>query len=167
VAGGLLEKRCLDALASIGVSPFTQKVYWDLKAAEEKAAGAAATASVSPELVTIQGMVSVMFGMNGGAAPAAASEATASQCDTFTGTALPAHQRRRKRAPALNSADLWDLPGGATGDCFRIVQSGEDGGEGREGGSFKGKESQTCRSGHREVRGGSGTWQPCHLAVIA
>ena len=118
------QKRCLDAWASIGVSPFTQKVYWDLKAAEEKAASAVAAASVNPELVTIQGMVGVMFGMNGGAAPAAASEATASQCDAFTGTALPAHQRRHKRAPALNSADLWDLPGGTTGDdCFRIVQA--------------------------------------------
>ena len=52
---------CLRAWEKIGVSPFTRKVYWDLKAADDKRQTVAQRASIDPKLLTIEGMVRTCF----------------------------------------------------------------------------------------------------------
>ena len=107
-------QHCLRAWEKIGVNPFTRSVYWDLKKAEEKCAAVAASAEINPELLTLEGMVKIIF-------PNAASQ---------TVRKLPAQgatQQAGQKRPGeynLHSTDLWDLPGGATGDeCFEIVKA--------------------------------------------
>lgn len=91
----------LRAWAKIGVSPFNRKVYWDLVAAKEKRDRIAIAANVRPEDMTVEGMFRMVF-------PDAAA------------TNGPGPGRERD---TLNSSDLWDLPGGATGDdCYRLVK---------------------------------------------
>jgi len=98
------QQRCLQAWESIGVSPFNEKVYWDLRAAEANAKKVATANEVNPELLTLKGMVGIMYGVE---------EQQPSQSS-----------RRRKRDVCLHSSDLWDLPGGATGDeCYSIVKA--------------------------------------------
>jgi len=88
------------------VSPFNEKVYWELRAAEEKAKKVATVNEVNPELLTLKGVVGIMYGVDAGP-----------QQPQQSG-------RRRSREACLHSSDLWDLPGGATGDeCFSIVQA--------------------------------------------
>ena len=51
----------LEAWASIGVSPFNEKkVYWDLRAAEDKAKKVAMSNEINPERLTLKGMVGIM-----------------------------------------------------------------------------------------------------------
>jgi len=89
--------------ASTGVSPFNEKVYWDLKAAEAKAEKVATLNELNSELLTLKGAVGIMYGVEG---------------------EVQQVGRRRKREACLHSSDLWNLPGGATGDeCFNIVKS--------------------------------------------
>ena len=87
----------LKAWDAIGVSPFTRRVYWDLRAAQAKREVVAAESAIDPELLTVTGMVKILF-------PAATNEATAT---------------RKRDRDTLNSSDLWDCPGGATADeCY-------------------------------------------------
>ena len=98
------------AWARIGISPFDQRVYWDLKAKEEKASAVATRNNINPELMTVKGMVGLMFNHDASRPEPA-------------GTVVPAGKQKRKRE-TLNSSDLWDLPGGAIGDeCFNIVKT--------------------------------------------
>ena len=94
------------------MSPFSRSVFWELKKAEEKCAAVAASAEINPELLTLEGMVKIIF-------PNAASQ---------TVRMLPAQggaQQAGQKRPGehnLHSTDLWDLPGGATGDqCFESL----------------------------------------------
>ena len=54
----------LKAWDEIGVSPFTMRVYWDLLKAKEKRESVASSVQINPELLTVQGMVGVMFGVD-------------------------------------------------------------------------------------------------------
>ena len=109
-------QHCLSAWEKIGVSPFSRSVYWDLKkqGRGEVRGGVTASAEINPELLTLEGMVKIIF-------PNAASQ---------TVRMLPAQggaQQAGQKRPGehnLHSTDLWDLPGGATGDeCFEIVKA--------------------------------------------
>ena len=57
------QERCLQAWAPIGVSPFNEKVYWDLKAAEAKASKVATLNELNSELLTLKGAVGIMHGV--------------------------------------------------------------------------------------------------------
>ena len=46
------------------LSPFTMRVYWDLLKAKEKCESVASSVQINPELLTVQGMVGVMFGVD-------------------------------------------------------------------------------------------------------
>ena len=66
---------------------------------------------VNPEILTLKGMVGIMYGGDAGQKQAP-----------------PQSGRRRRRDVCLHSCDLWDLPGGATGDeCFSIVKAKSEG----------------------------------------
>ncbi|KAL1526897.1 hypothetical protein AB1Y20_015588 [Prymnesium parvum] len=94
-------ENCLKAWASIGVVPFNQCVYWDLLEAKAKRERTADRLELDPEMLTVRGMVGILF-------PDAAR--------------APAPAKRKR--DALNSSELWDLPGGATGDdVYRIVEA--------------------------------------------
>jgi hypothetical protein len=102
--------QCQKAWAAIGVCPFTQGVYWDLLEKERASEAKAVKANIDPSLLTVRGMVGVMFNLP----TTADGDATA---------AAPAAGEKRGRE-SLHSCDLWDLPGGATGDeCFNIVKT--------------------------------------------
>ena len=93
---------CLKAWHVIGVSPFTQNVYWELKEKDVKTA-VVARREIDPELLTVKGMVKIMY----------------------NGVALAVPQKRD--CDTLNSSDLWDLPGGATADdCYDRVKNKMD-----------------------------------------
>ena len=83
------QQRCLEAWASIGESPFNEKVYWDLRAAEDKAKKVAISNEVNPELLTLKGMVGIMYGVDAGQQQAP-----------------PQSGRRRRREACLHSCDL-------------------------------------------------------------
>ena len=101
------KQRCLEAWASIGVSPFNEKVYWGLRSAEEKAKKVATVNEVNLELLTLKGVVGIMSVWTRGS----------NNLSMQSG-------RRCSREACLHSSDLWDLPGGATGDeCFSIVKA--------------------------------------------
>ena len=97
----------IKAWSKIGIHPFDQRVYWDLKKKEETTAEVAKMNEINPHLLTVKGMVGIMFNVDGAAdAPPEAG---------------PPQKRKRDN---LNSSDLWDLPGGATGDeCFELVKT--------------------------------------------
>ena len=98
---------CLKAWEAIGVSPFTRCVYWDLKQAESKRAEVAEAVHLNPEMMHVQSMVGIMFGVAPGEKPAA--------------------KLTRREKDTLHSCDLWDLPGGATGDdCYNRVKAKTD-----------------------------------------
>ena len=59
------QERCLQAWASIGVSPFNEKVYWDLKAAAAKAKKVATLNELNSELLALKGAVGIMYGVEG------------------------------------------------------------------------------------------------------
>ena len=78
-------------------------MYWELVAKAQAREAVAADAQIDPELLTVKGMVQVLF-------PDVVRQ---------TGEQLAARER-----DTLNSSDLWDLPGGATGDqCYEIVRT--------------------------------------------
>lgn len=94
----------LAAWEKIGISPFNRRVYWDLIAAKQKREQVAAAVSIDPELLTVQGMVKILF-----------PNAAAKEGDD---------RRRSRDRDTLHSSDLWDLPGGATGDdCYNKVKA--------------------------------------------
>lgn len=96
----------LKAWAEIGVSPFTRCVYWDLVAAQQKKEKVAASAGINPDLLDISKMVGIMFGVDPSQGPLAG---------------------KKRDRDTLYSSDLWDLPGGATGDdCFERVKKKTD-----------------------------------------
>lgn len=96
----------LRAWEEIGVNPFTQKVYWDLLEQKRSREAVAAQANVDAEMLTVQGMVRVMFGVQ----------------EQAEGEEQQDGRRKRNR-DTLHSCDLWDLPGGATGDdCYERVR---------------------------------------------
>ena len=116
-------ENCAKAWARIGISPFDQRVYWDLLEKEKKATAVALDNKLNPELMTLKGMVKIMFNIEETDPPPPPGDTTALVPAAGDTTALvPAGQQKRKRE-TLNSSDLWDLPGGATGDeCFEIVK---------------------------------------------
>ena len=104
-------KHTLQSWAKIGVSPFTRKVYWDLRAAAEQRTAVATAANIDPELLTVSGMVKCIFGI------------TEEEAATARPPAARAAPEKRERAANLHSCDLWQCEGGATGDeCFAIVE---------------------------------------------
>jgi hypothetical protein len=103
------QEYCLKAWASIGVSPFNEKVFWDLRAAEAKAEKVFADHDVNIDMLNLKGMIQVMYG----------AERSSVQPEQAAQSS-----RRRKREACLHSSHLWHLPGGATGDeCFEIVKA--------------------------------------------
>jgi hypothetical protein len=99
--------RCQKAWAMIGVCPFTQSVYWDLLEAEGKSAKKAKEANINPSLLSVRGMVGVMFGL-----------------PTNPDGSVVASAGDKRARDTMHSRDLWDLPGGATADdCFNIVRT--------------------------------------------
>lgn len=79
-------------------------MYCELGDAKEKRDQVAAEASIDLELLTVQGMVRILF-------PGAAIPDTGRE-----------HRLARDRG-TLHSSELWDFPGGATGnECFVKVK---------------------------------------------
>ena len=74
----------------IGVSPFTRRVYWELLEKREKREAVAAKAQIDPELLTVQSMVGIMFGIDGERDRPDGEPGRKRDCDT------------------LHSCDLWD-----------------------------------------------------------
>ena len=106
---------CLRAWEKIGVSPFTRKVYWDLKAADDKRQTVAQRASIDPKLLTIEGMVRTCF--------PDAQQPPPAQAVAADGEEAPAPGPKKRSNVNLHSTDLWHLKGGATGDeCFALVK---------------------------------------------
>ena len=100
--------QCQKAWAAIGIYPFTQGVYWDLLEKEEASRTKAVRANIDPSLLTVRGMVGVMFNL-----PKDGSLSTDA-----------AESGEKRSRDTLHSCDLWDLPGGATADeCFNIVKT--------------------------------------------
>ena len=96
----------LKAWAKIGVSPFNRCVYWELKKAENKRAEVARTAQVNPEMMSIEGMVQILF-------PQAAAQARLPVAqDGEGGEQPPARGQKRRSECNLHSTDLWDLRAG-------------------------------------------------------
>ena len=109
----------LKAWAKIGVSPFNRCVFWELRKAEDQRAKVALSAQCDPAMMTIEGMVSILF-------PEAAQARQQEQGgqDGEGGERPPARGQKRRSECNLHSTDLWDRPGGATGDeCFAIVKA--------------------------------------------
>lgn len=76
--------------------------YWDLVEAKAKKERMAASHELDPALLTVRGMVGILFP------------------DAARASAAPGKRKRE----SLNSSELWDLPDGATGDdVFRIVET--------------------------------------------
>ncbi|KAL1514906.1 hypothetical protein AB1Y20_003986 [Prymnesium parvum] len=99
---------CVKAWSEIGVSPFTQKVYWDLLEKKKKKEAIASKANINPENLTIEGMVKIMFNIDPAEVP---------EQPTVGG------RSRKRDRDTLHSCDLWDLPGGATGEeCMERVR---------------------------------------------
>ena len=106
------QQRVLDAWRLIGISPFTQCVYWSLLNSEVRARDVAELHELHPELLTVKGMVGILYGSQGDP-----------QVEGAT---------RRSRKMVLHSSNLWDRPGGATADeCYELVQQAAAAKEGR------------------------------------
>ena len=136
----------LKAWDAIGVSPFTMRVYWDLLAAQKERAEVAVSVSIDPELLTVKGMVKVIFGDKD--APAgedgpAGEDAPADEDAPANGAMRP---KRRRDRDTLNSSSLWDCPGGATGDeCIAMVQRKTDAREAKAQASKSRKADRAAR----------------------
>ena len=127
-------EHCLKAWSKIGVSPFTRCVYWALRRAQEQRAQVAARANVNPELLSISGMVKICF-----------PQAAAAAAERQEGDEGPLAGQRKKRGAECNlhSTDLWDRPGGVTGDeCFAIVQAKTMAKRAKEDGAKQAKEAR-------------------------
>ncbi|KAL3896596.1 MAG: hypothetical protein SGPRY_013235 [Prymnesium sp.] len=126
------QENTLKAWDKIDISPFTRRVYWELRDAKEKRAQVAAEASIGPELLTVQEMVRILF-------PGAAAPDTGSR----------EHRRARDR-DTLHSSDLWDLPGGATGgECFAKVKEKTEKRKAKEDAARQKKEQRVAQHEQR------------------
>ena len=113
----------LKAWDKIGVSPFTRRVYWDLMRAQSKREEIAKQVQVDPELLSVHGMVQIMFPQATNPASSHAPSDAAS-APAAAGGMLAARGRKKRGRETLNSSDLWDLPGGATGEeCYQMVKA--------------------------------------------
>jgi len=92
------QANCLKAWSEIGVSPFNQRVLWELREKRENVKATAELAEIDPSLLTIEGMVKIVFGV---------SEDDAAQRNNGS---------RKRDRNTLHSSDLWDCPGGVTGE---------------------------------------------------
>ena len=95
----------LKAWAKIGVSPFNRCVFWELRKAEDQRAKVALSAQCDPAMMTIEGMVSILF-------PEAAQARQQEQGgqDGEGGERPPARGQKRRSECNLHSTDLWDIP---------------------------------------------------------
>ena len=118
------EHNTKNAWAEIGISPFTQCVWWKLKEKESKSKETAQANDIDERLLTVKGMVDVLFNRSGaaesGAAERGAAERTVEESEA---SQIVPHQGKKRDRDTLHSCDLWDLPGGATGDeCYEKVK---------------------------------------------
>jgi hypothetical protein len=98
---------------------------WELMETEQKSKRTAVANQVDPELLTMGGMVLTFFNISN--PPQAGDdddEDGAEDCDEDApAPAIQTCGRKRDR-DTLHSCDLWDLPGGATGDdCFNLIKT--------------------------------------------
>ena len=118
-------QRCQSAWAKIGVYPFTRCVMWELMETEQKSKRTAVANQVDPELLTMRGMVSTFFNISN--PPQAGDdddEDGAEDCDEDAPAPSIQTCGRKRDRDTLHSCDLWDLPGGATGDdCFNLIKT--------------------------------------------
>ncbi|KAL3925290.1 MAG: hypothetical protein SGPRY_003681 [Prymnesium sp.] len=104
------QAKTLKAWKDIGVNPCTQKVYWDLLEQKRVREEVAAKAQVDPELMTVQGMVKIMFGMDGTERENAANQS--------------GDEQRKRSRDTLDSCDLDDVDllwKACNDDAFRHV----------------------------------------------
>jgi len=123
------QENCLKAWAEIGISPFNQQVLWDLREKEEKRATTAQAASINPALLTVEGMVRIVFGITDDDRPTAAG---------------PSGRARTRDRDTLHSSDLWDCPDGVTGDvAMQKIQAKKEKRLEKEASSQRRKEQRT------------------------
>ena len=116
----------LKAWDKTGLSPFTRRVYWDLKAKEEQRKVVAASVDIDPDKLSVTGMVRVLFPKAAAAADAHNAREQEQAGSGEGGEQLPpgVKKGKRTRGEAANSSDLWFYEGGATGDeVFNLVKA--------------------------------------------
>ena len=92
----LSQQRCLEAWASIGVTPFNEKVYWDLRAAEDKAKNVAICNEVNPELFNAERNGGDHVRCGRGAATSSSAEWQATQARGLSALVRPLGPARRR-----------------------------------------------------------------------
>jgi hypothetical protein len=122
---------CLEAWNLIGVQPFTRRVYWDLIRAEAERAQIAGEVEIDPELLTVHGMVRVLFPNAKKLAPT------------------------KGKGGTIHSRDIWHLPGGATGDeATEIVRESTEAKRAKEA-SVAAKKQKRAEQQQRKVAEGN------------